>query len=138
MTTLLEDLRATVADLVHDKEELVEHLRISQRQISQWVTEYTDIRNNRARAHAELRTMRLREGEVIEAYDARVADLEKELHRMRREAQECRWRYKGHCGTPYYKTECDNAHWFENGTPEENHYKFCPFCGRQIVTEAAQ
>ena len=33
-------------------------------------------------------------------------------------------------------TDCDNTFQFNNAGPEENHFKFCPYCGKPIkVTE---
>jgi len=30
-------------------------------------------------------------------------------------------------------TSCGNTHQFEDGGPEENKYRFCPYCGRRVV-----
>ena len=43
----------------------------------------------------------------------------------------CSW-----LGEEYYDvwhTSCNNAWQFMEGGPRENHVKFCPFCGKQIV-----
>lgn len=29
-------------------------------------------------------------------------------------------------------TSCEGVHWFADGTPEENDYKFCPYCGKKL------
>ena len=31
-----------------------------------------------------------------------------------------------------WHTKCGQAHQFINGTPKENHYGFCPYCGKEI------
>lgn len=31
-----------------------------------------------------------------------------------------------------YDTSCRNPHILINGTPEENNYRFCPYCGKKI------
>ena len=33
----------------------------------------------------------------------------------------------------HYSTECGTFQWFEGGGIAENHYVFCPYCGRVIV-----
>lgn len=33
-----------------------------------------------------------------------------------------------------WKTECGQLHILESGTPTENKYEFCPYCGRVLVT----
>jgi len=35
----------------------------------------------------------------------------------------------------YYKTECDEAFEITAGTPEDNRFKFCPYCGEKIQIE---
>ena len=32
-----------------------------------------------------------------------------------------------------WRTSCNQAHAFTAGGPQENGYKFCPYCGRQIL-----
>lgn len=32
----------------------------------------------------------------------------------------------------YYETSCGEMHVFITGTPSENHYKFCPYCGLEL------
>jgi hypothetical protein len=34
-----------------------------------------------------------------------------------------------------YDTACDNAFEFTYGTPEDNDFKWCPFCGKSITIE---
>lgn len=31
-----------------------------------------------------------------------------------------------------WKTECGNYHLFTVGTPQDNDYKFCPYCGKEL------
>lgn len=40
----------------------------------------------------------------------------------------CTWRDTG----PYWATGCGNAFWFEEGGPEENDMRFCPYCGKPL------
>lgn len=32
-----------------------------------------------------------------------------------------------------WSTSCGQSHYFGEGTPEQNEYKFCPFCGKLIM-----
>lgn len=32
-----------------------------------------------------------------------------------------------------YNTKCKNSHIFFDGGPIDNEYKYCPYCGRQII-----
>jgi hypothetical protein len=34
-----------------------------------------------------------------------------------------------------WETECDNLHILIEGTPAENGYRFCPYCGGKIVED---
>jgi hypothetical protein len=34
-----------------------------------------------------------------------------------------------------WHTSCNQIHQFANGTPEDNHHKFCPYCGKPISTQ---
>lgn len=40
----------------------------------------------------------------------------------------CKWRDM----QEYWETGCDNAFSFETEGPEENGFKFCPYCGKTI------
>ena len=42
----------------------------------------------------------------------------------------CGWRQDEWHG--YWDTKCGEAFDFENGTPDANHFRFCPGCGRLI------
>ena len=33
-----------------------------------------------------------------------------------------------------YDTSCRNPHILIEGTPQENNYEFCPYCGKKIKT----
>jgi hypothetical protein len=35
-------------------------------------------------------------------------------------------------GDPLYSTGCGHLAQLIEGTPEENQFKFCPFCGKEI------
>lgn len=49
--------------------------------------------------------------------------------------------YANHCiwekaTTDYsiYDTSCTHTHQFFSGTPKNNSYKFCPYCGKPLIT----
>lgn len=44
---------------------------------------------------------------------------------------ECEWKLED-SEQNLYVTECENRHLIFEGTPEENGYKYCPYCGRKI------
>lgn len=46
----------------------------------------------------------------------------------------CKWREDGYKwdGYGYWETGCDNLFQFNTGGPEENRFKFCPYCGKPI------
>lgn len=48
-----------------------------------------------------------------------------------READCCVWKYDDE--EDYYETSCGHLQVIMGGTPTENGYKFCPYCGRKIV-----
>lgn len=45
--------------------------------------------------------------------------------------QSCEWKLED-VEQNLYVTECVNRHLIFEGTPEENGYKYCPYCGRKI------
>ncbi|KKM80082.1 hypothetical protein LCGC14_1343410 [marine sediment metagenome] len=49
-------------------------------------------------------------------------------------ADTCKWRKNGFHfeDHDYYETGCDNMFQFNDAGPEENHFKFCPYCGSLI------
>lgn len=47
----------------------------------------------------------------------------------------CEWSYSE--TESIWESACGDAWNFEEGTPEDNHMKFCPFCGRQLTQRAA-
>ena len=50
---------------------------------------------------------------------------------MRAGRKYCFWKIDAVDGG--YKTWCNRKHEFTDGTPQDNRYKYCPFCGKQIV-----
>jgi len=46
--------------------------------------------------------------------------------------EECKWKEAREFGDIYYETSCGGDIVFTDGTPEENEYRFCPYCGKEI------
>lgn len=46
--------------------------------------------------------------------------------------KECKWEYQGEWDH-YWQTSCGGAHVFEEDGPKENDYKFCPYCGGELI-----
>lgn len=42
----------------------------------------------------------------------------------------CDWKLDDHTGS--YDTECKNKFEFIDGTPQDNKFTFCPYCGLRI------
>ena len=42
----------------------------------------------------------------------------------------CDWTYDENYDT--WETTCGHAHCFMDGGPNENHMKFCPYCGKKL------
>ncbi len=54
-------------------------------------------------------------------------------------APPCTWiEMRGLDGDTYYKTACDQADVMIGGTPQENYYRYCPYCGGRITVIAAK
>jgi len=53
---------------------------------------------------------------------------------------ECTWKEELDPGGDRiaYQTDCENAFAFDNGTPTENCFNYCCFCGRKLIEQAAQ
>lgn len=48
--------------------------------------------------------------------------------------EKCRWiLIDGDYG--FWQTGCNNGFEFTDSKPKENHFKFCPYCGREIEVE---
>lgn len=43
----------------------------------------------------------------------------------------CTWKMEDVNGD-VYDTDCGNCFQFNDGSPEENKFKFCPYCGRHV------
>jgi hypothetical protein len=48
---------------------------------------------------------------------------------------ECLWKFVQDTDDGYWDTQCGHSHMFFSGRPEENDYKFCPYCGKPIKEE---
>lgn len=48
----------------------------------------------------------------------------------------CTW-HGDAVGSDYWETDCRNSFILNDGTPADNGMKFCCYCGRQLVTDAA-
>ena len=46
----------------------------------------------------------------------------------------CQWKltYDEISEEEYYETSCGQSEIFSEGDIEDNHYKFCPYCGKRI------
>ena len=45
----------------------------------------------------------------------------------------CKWKQDGlKINHDYWETDCNNLHQFNNGGPTQNHFEFCPYCGKSI------
>ena len=42
----------------------------------------------------------------------------------------CEWKYNN--SEYYWESSCEHLHIFMSDGPEENEYKFCPYCGKKI------
>jgi hypothetical protein len=42
----------------------------------------------------------------------------------------CIWKYDEYDNT--HETSCGEMYYFPDGDVKENHYKYCPFCGKKI------
>ncbi len=47
--------------------------------------------------------------------------------------EKCKWLYEP-CDESYMTT-CGESQYFIEGDIEDNHYKFCPYCGKEIRDE---
>lgn len=45
----------------------------------------------------------------------------------------CIWKSDDGLDWTYWYTTCGEAFSFEVGVPDENHYRYCPGCGRAIL-----
>lgn len=54
------------------------------------------------------------------------------------ENDKCTWEWE-EIGD-YYQTKCDNAFSFNDGSPHDNKFLFCPYCGKIIwdITPAGE
>ena len=50
---------------------------------------------------------------------------------VKRRSKTCDW-MKGPYDD-YWGSSCNNAFWFEAGCPDDNDFKFCPYCGNRLV-----
>ena len=45
----------------------------------------------------------------------------------------CKWKLETDFDDDHYETECGEAICMLEGTPQENHYKYCPYCGKEAL-----
>jgi len=52
----------------------------------------------------------------------------------------CVWRQEKdfYDDDPFWLTACGDVEMFMDGGPTENHYRFCPYCGKPIVVEESE
>lgn len=73
------------------------------------------------------------DGELIN--NVRVDDeIANALEQVLAPKQMCTWTYcPGQYGSSdYWETECGNAFQLASGTPTENDFHFCPYCGKRL------
>jgi rRNA maturation endonuclease Nob1 len=44
----------------------------------------------------------------------------------------CKWKYQEDAYEEHWTTECGEAFVFFEGSPKDNHIRFCPYCGKPI------
>jgi hypothetical protein len=50
--------------------------------------------------------------------------------------EKCKWtKETDDWGDPHYFTVCGQGFDFSEGTPAENGFRYCPFCGRRIEAD---
>jgi hypothetical protein len=73
-------------------------------------------------------------GEECRASDCTVCLISKAIEIVKGECateQSCEWKLED-SESNLYVTGCENRQLIFEGTPEENGYKYCPYCGRKI------
>lgn len=74
-------------------------------------------------------------GEECKASDCTVCLISRAIEIVKgggvEQESECEWKLED-SESNLYVTECVNRHLIFEGTPEENGYKYCPYCGRKI------
>lgn len=75
------------------------------------------------------------QGDAMDAAYDEVLRLQREIAELRgKELLPCTWTEDE--DTMSYDTACGNKHLFIEGTPRENNYRFCPYCGGALVDGA--
>ena len=49
----------------------------------------------------------------------------------------CVWSLTRNYDDTMYETECEETFIFLDGNPYANNFRFCPYCGKEIVTDDA-
>ena len=49
----------------------------------------------------------------------------------------CTWSLSRNYDDTMYETECQETFIFLDGNPYANNFRFCPYCGKEIVTDDA-
>lgn len=47
----------------------------------------------------------------------------------------CEWSFDEYSGC--WDTSCEQSFYLDDGTPEENSFRFCPYCGSRLTQRAA-
>jgi|WetSurMetagenome_2_1015567.scaffolds.fasta_scaffold1214525_1 hypothetical protein len=55
-----------------------------------------------------------------------------EYHLAPAEKEKCVWTESTDPDVSYWDSGCGQSFYFEEGTPEENGMKYCPFCGKEV------
>lgn len=61
-----------------------------------------------------------------------LAYLERIFLTAKKQERFCKWTLEDEKGS-LYVTECEQRQLVFEGTPKDNSYRFCPYCGKQIL-----
>ena len=52
-----------------------------------------------------------------------------------KEARTCEWIHEETTWSNYWETQCGDAFEFTDGNPKNSLWKFCPYCGKEIIVQ---
>lgn len=56
-----------------------------------------------------------------------------DIVRILKDNDNCTWKPDENSDTGLYETDCGGLFYFEDGTPTDHRFKFCPYCGRNLL-----